>query len=138
MDINKLITEYKNFLANYEKGEMFKIRNTMRQLSHMIVSKLNSCNNNMTAEESNKFNEEMNKLNDSYNLNKEIYEKLIDSYFKYTKIYVPSMIDLLHDDKFNKFDPEIYRDVLNTYIYYKNGDMSVLNKVNDYVKKSVI
>lgn len=138
MDINKLISEYKNFLENYDKGEMFKIRNTMRQLSHMIVSKLNSCNNNMTAEESNKFNEEMNKLNDNYNLNKEIYEKLIDSYFNYTKIYVPSMIDLLHDDKFNKFDPEIYRDVLNTYIYYKQGNMSVLNKVNDYVKKSVI
>ena len=31
MDIDKLISEYNNFLKNYEKGEMFKIRNTMRQ-----------------------------------------------------------------------------------------------------------
>jgi hypothetical protein len=138
MDIDKLISEYKLFLENYDKGEMFKIRNTMRQLSNMIVSKLSTCKSNMTAEESNEFNEEMNKLNDNYNLNKSVYERLIDSYFKYTKIYVPSMIDLLHDDKFNKFDPEIYRDVLKTYIYYKNGDTSVLNKVNDYVKKSII
>ena len=45
MDIDKLISEYNNFLKNYEKGEMFKIRNTMRQLSHIIVSKLNSCKN---------------------------------------------------------------------------------------------
>lgn len=138
MDIDKLISEYNNFLKNYEKGEMFKIRNTMRQLSHIIVSKLNSCNPNMTADESNQFNEEMNNLNDKYNLNKKIYDKMIDSYFNYTKIYVPSMMELLHDDKFNKFDPEIYRDVLNTYIYYKNGDNTVLNKVNEYVKKAVI
>ena len=40
MDIDKLISEYNNFIKNYEKGEMFKIRNTMRQLSHIIVSKL--------------------------------------------------------------------------------------------------
>ena len=42
MDIDKLISEYNNFIKNYEKGEMFKIRNTMRQLSHIIVSKLNA------------------------------------------------------------------------------------------------
>ena len=32
MDIDKLISEYNNFLKNYEKGEMFKIRNTMNKI----------------------------------------------------------------------------------------------------------
>lgn len=138
MDINKLIKEYKNFVADYNRGRMFKIRNIMRQLSNHLLTSLNECKTTMTANESNEFNEKMNKINDDYNLNKETYEKIIDSYFPYTKEVLPSMLDLLHDDKFNNFDPEVYRDVLNTFIQYQQGDTTVINKVNDYVRKSVI
>ena len=57
MDINRAIQEYQNFYNDYNKGEMFKIRNIMRQLSRELLNSLQNNDdgsNDMTAEQMNK------------------------------------------------------------------------------------
>lgn len=140
MDINKAVQEYENFHNNYNKGEMFKIRETMKQLSHALSVSFQNVKDTLTVKESNQLHISMNDMNDKYNLNKNIYTKLIDSYFPYTKIHISKMMPLLYDDQFNYFDPAIYRDVLETYINLTTGKTSVdatMSKVNNIVKKSV-
>lgn len=143
MDINRAVHEYQKFYDNYNKGQMFKIRNIMRQLSKEIVNTLNSNVNDdlihLPANECNAYNTRMNEMNDEYNRQKEIYDKIVDSYFPYTKSNIPKMMPLLHDDKFNYFDINVYRDVLNTYNNLTTGKTSyetTTQKVNDKVKKA--
>lgn len=141
MDINRAIQEYQNFYNDYNKGEMFKIRNIMRQLSRELLNSLqdNDNSNDMTAEQMNKFNTYMNKKNDEYNMNKEIYTKMVNAYFPYTMLTLPKMMPMLHDDQFNYFDPATYRDVLETYNKMITGETSyetTTQKVNDKVKKA--
>lgn len=142
MDINRAIQEYQNFYNDYNKGEMFKIRNIMRQLSRELLNSLQNNDdgsNDMTAEQMNKFNIYMNKKNDEYNMNKEIYTKMVNAYFPYTMLTLPKMMPMLHDDQFNYFDPATYRDVLETYNKMITGETSyetTTQKVNDKVKKA--
>ena len=141
MDINRAIQEYQNFYNDYNKGEMFKIRNIMRQLSRELLNSLqdNDNSNDMTAEQMNKFNTYMNKKNDEYNMNKEIYTKMVNAYFPYTMLTLPKMMPMLHDDQFNYFNPATYRDVLETYNKMITGETSyetTIQKVNDKVKKA--
>lgn len=142
MDINRAIQEYQNFYNDYNKGEMFKIRNIMRQLSRELLNSLQNNDdgsNDMTAEQMNKFNTYMNKKNDEYNMNKEIYTKMVNAYFPYTMLTLPKMMPMLHDDQFNYFDPATYRDVLETYNNMITGETSyetTTQKVNDKVKKA--
>lgn len=142
MDINRAIQEYQNFYNDYNKGEMFKIRNIMRQLSRELLNSLqdnDDGSNDMTAEQMNKFNTYMNKKNDEYNMNKEIYTKMVNAYFPYTMLTLPKMMPMLHDDQFNYFDPATYRDVLETYNNMITGETSyetTTQKVNDKVKKA--
>lgn len=141
MDINRAVQEYQNFYNDYNKGEMFKIRNIMRQLSRELLNSLqdNDNTNDMTAEQMNKFNTYMNKKNDEYNMNKEIYTKMVNSYFPYTMLTLPKMMPMLHDDQFNYFNPATYRDVLETYNNMITGETSyetTTQKVNDKVKKA--
>lgn len=142
MDINRAIQEYQNFYNDYNKGEMFKIRNIMRQLSRELLNSLQNNDdgsNDMTAEQMNKFNTYMNKKNDEYNMNKEIYTKMVNAYFPYTMLTLPKMMPMLHDDQFNYFDPATYRDVLETYNKMITGETSyetTTQKVNDKVKKA--
>ena len=141
MDINRAIQEYQNFYNDYNKGEMFKIRNIMRQLSRELLNSLqdNDNSNDMTAEQMNKFNTYMNKKNDEYNMNKEIYTKMVNAYFPYTMLTLPRMMPMLHDDQFNYFNPATYRDVLETYNKMITGETSyetTTQKVNDKVKKA--
>lgn len=140
MDINKAVKEYENFLANYNSGEMFKIRETMKHLSHALSITFQNMKDTLSVEESNNINKKMNDMNNKYNINKEVYIKLIDSYFPYTKANIPKMMSLLHDDQFNNFDPNVYRDVLQTYNNLTTGKTSfetTMSKVNSIVKKSV-
>lgn len=140
MDINKAVKEYENFLANYNSGEMFKIRETMKHLSHALSITFQNMKDTLSVEESNNINKKMNDMNNNYNINKEAYTKLIDSYFPYTKANIPKMMSLLHDDQFNNFDPNVYRDVLETYNNLTSGKTSfetTMSKVNSIVKKSV-
>lgn len=142
MDINRAIQEYQNFYNDYNKGEMFKIRNIMRQLSRELLNSMQNNDdgsNDMTAEQMNKFNTYMNKKNDEYNMNKEIYTKMVNAYFPYTMLTLPKMMPMLHDDQFNYFDPATYRDVLETYNKMITGETSyetTTQKVNDKVKKA--
>lgn len=142
MDINRAIQEYQNFYNDYNKGEMFKIRNIMRQLSRELLNSLqdnDDGSNDMTAEQMNKFNTYMNKKNDEYNMNKEIYTKMVNAYFPYTMLTLPKMMPMLHDDQFNYFNPATYRDVLETYNKMITGETSyetTTQKVNDKVKKA--
>lgn len=141
MDINRAVQEYQNFYNDYNKGEMFKIRNIMRQLSRELLNSLqnNDGSNDMTAEQMNKFNTYMNKKNDEYNMNKEIYTKMVNAYFPYTMLTLPKMMPMLHDDQFNYFDPATYHDVLETYNKMITGETSyetTTQKVNDKVKKA--
>lgn len=142
MDINRAIQEYQNFYNDYNKGEMFKIRNIMRQLSRELLNSLQNNDdgsNDMTAEQMNKFNTYMNKKNDEYNMNKEIYTKMVNAYFPYTMLTLPKMMPMLHDDQFNYFNPATYRDVLETYNNMITGETSyetTTQKVNDKVKKA--
>lgn len=141
MDINRAVQEYQNFYNDYNKGEMFKIRNIMRQLSRELLNSLqdNDNTNDMTAEQMNKFNTYMNKKNDEYNMNKEIYTKMVNAYFPYTMLTLPKMMPMLHDDQFNYFNPATYRDVLETYNKMITGETSyetTTQKVNDKVKKA--
>lgn len=141
MDINRAVREYQNFYNDYNKGEMFKIRNIMRQLSKELVNSLsNSGNNsNMSVNDMNNFNMYMNEKNDEYNMNQQLYKKLIDSYFPYTKSNIPKMMPLLYDDQFNYFDINVYHDVLNTYNNLTSGKTSfetTTQKVNDKVKRA--
>ena len=141
MDINRAIQEYQNFYNDYNKGEMFKIRNIMRQLSKELLNSLqsNDNTNDMTATQMNTFNMHMNKKNDEYNMNKEIYTKMVNAYFPYTSVTLPKMMSMLRDDQFNYFDPAIYRDVLETYNNMMTGETSyetITQKVNDKVKKA--
>lgn len=142
MDINRAIQEYQNFYNDYNKGEMFKIRNIMRQLSRELLNSLQNNDdgsNDMTAEQMNKFNTYMNKKNDEYNMNKEIYTKMVNAYFPYTMLTLPKMMPMLHDDQFNYFNPATYRDVLETYNKMITGETSyetTIQKVNDKVKKA--
>lgn len=141
MDINRAVQEYQNFYNDYNKGEMFKIRNIMRQLSRELLNSLqdNDNTNDMTAEQMNKFNTYMNKKNDEYNMNKEIYTKMVNAYFPYTMLTLPKMMPMLHDDQFNYFDPATYHDVLETYNKMITGETSyetTTQKVNDKVKKA--
>lgn len=141
MDINRAIQEYQNFYNDYNKGEMFKIRNIMRQLSRELLNSLqdNDNTNDMTATQVNTFNTYMNKKNDEYNMNKEIYTKMVNAYFPYTMLTLPKMMPMLHDDQFNYFDPATYHDVLETYNKMITGETSyetTTQKVNDKVKKA--
>lgn len=141
MDINRAIQEYQNFYNDYNKGEMFKIRNIMRQLSKELLNSLqsNDNTNDMTATQMNTFNMHMNKKNDEYNMNKEIYTKMVNAYFPYTSVTLPKMMSMLRDDQFNYFDPAIYRDVLETYNNMMTSETSyetITQKVNDKVKKA--
>lgn len=142
MDINRAVQEYQNFYNDYNKGEMFKIRNIMRQLSRELLNSLQNNDdgsNDMTAEQMNKFNTYMNKKNDEYNMNKEIYTKMVNAYFPYTMLTLPKMMPMLHDDQFNYFDPATYHDVLETYNKMITGETSyetTTQKVNDKVKKA--
>lgn len=142
MDINRAVQEYQNFYNDYNKGEMFKIRNIMRQLSRELLNSLQNNDdgsNDMTAEQMNKFNTYMNKKNDEYNMNKEIYTKMVNAYFPYTMLTLPKMMPILHDDQFNYFDPATYHDVLETYNKMITGETSyetTTQKVNDKVKKA--
>ena len=141
MDINRAVQEYQNFYNDYNKSEMFKIRNIMRQLSRELLNSLHDNNNtnDMTATQVNTFNTYMNKKNDEYNMNKEIYTKMVNSYFPYTSMTFPKMMPMLRDDQFNYFDPAIYRDVLETYNNMMTGETSyetTTQKVNDKVKKA--
>ena len=141
MDINRAVQEYQNFYNDYNKGEMFKIRNIMRQLSRELLNSMqdNDNTNDMTAEQMNKFNTYMNKKNDEYNMNKEIYTKMVNAYFPYTMLTLPKMMPMLHDDQFNYFDPATYHDVLETYNKMITGETSyetTTQKVNDKVKKA--
>lgn len=141
MDINRAVQEYQNFYSDYNKGEMFKIRNIMRQLSKELVNTLSNSNDNsnMSASDMNNFNTYMNKKNDEYKMNQQLYKKLVDSYFPYTKSNIPKMMPLLYDDQFNYFDANVYRDVLATYNNLMTGQTSfetTTQKVNDKVKKA--
>lgn len=141
MDINRAVQEYQNFYSDYNKGEMFKIRNIMRQLSKELVNTLSNSNDNsnMSANDMNNFNTYMNKKNDEYKMNQQLYKKLVDSYFPYTKSNIPKMMPLLYDDQFNYFDANVYRDVLATYNNLMTGQTSfetTAQKVNDKVKKA--
>ena len=140
MDINRAVQEYQNFYNDYNKGEMFKIRNIMRQLSKELINTLQSNNNDdISIQQMNEFNTYMNKKNDEYNTNKQIYTKMINSYFPYTSTYIPKMMPLLYDDQFNYFNPTVYRDVLETYNKLMTGESSyetTTKKVNDKVKKA--
>ena len=140
MDINRAVQEYQNFYNDYNKGEMFKIRNIMRQLSKELINTLQSNNNDdIPIQQMNEFNTYMNKKNDEYNTNKQIYTKMINSYFPYTSTTIPKMMPLLHDDQFNYFNPTVYRDVLETYNNLMSGESSfetTTQKVNDKVKKA--
>lgn len=134
MDINRVIKEYEKFLAEYNQGEMFRIRNTMKQLSHALVAGLHE-------PQTNNHNQYMNDLNDSYNLHQKTYTKLIDSYFPYTQSVLPQMLPLLHDDQFNQVDLSVYKDAVETYVQLKEGKVSpaqTMNKVNSIVRKSLI
>lgn len=133
MDINKVLKEYEKFITEYNQGEMFKIRNTMKQISHALVAGLHK-------PQTNDYNQYMNDLNDSYNLHKQTYTKLIDSYFPYTQSVLPQMLPMLRNDQFNQFDLNVYKDVLETYVNLKEGKVSAattMNKVNSIVRKSV-
>lgn len=141
MDINRAVQEYQNFYSDYNKGEMFKIRNIMRQLSKELVNTLSNSNDNsnMSANDMNNFNTYMNKKNDEYKMNQQLYKKLVDSYFPYTKSNIPKMMPLLYDDQFNYFDANVYRDVLATYNNLMTGQTTfetTIQKVNDKVKKA--
>lgn len=141
MDINRAVQEYQNFYSDYNKGEMFKIRNIMRQLSKELVNTLSNSNDkcDMSANDMNNFNDYMNKKNDEYKMNQQLYKKLVDSYFPYTKSNIPKMMPLLYDDQFNYFDANVYRDVLATYNNLMTGQTSfetTTQKVNDKVKKA--
>ena len=142
MDINRAVQEYQNFYNDYNKGEMFKIRNIMRQLSRELLNSLQNNDdgsNDMTAEQMNKFNTYMNKKDDEYNMNKEIYTKMVNAYFPYTMLTLPKIMPMLHDDQFNYFDPATYHDVLETYNKMITGETSyetTTQKVNDKVKKA--
>ena len=130
MDINRAVQEYQNFYNDYNKGEMFKIRNIMRQLSRELLNSLqdNDNTNDMTAMQVNE-----------YNMNKEIYTKMVNAYFPYTMLTLPKMMPMLHDDQFNYFNPATYRDVLETYNKMITGETSyetTTQKVNDKVKKA--
>ena len=141
MDINRAVQEYQNFYNDYNKGEMFKIRNIMRQLSRELLNSLQDKDNtnDMTAMQVNEYNTYMNKKNDEYNMNKEIYKKMVNAYFPYTMLTLPKMMPMLHDDQFNYFDPATYHDVLETYNKMITGETSyetTTQKVNDKVKKA--
>lgn len=141
MDINRAVQEYQNFYSDYNKGDMFKIRNIMRQLSKELVNTLSNSNDNsnMSANSMNNFNTYMNKKNDEYKMNQQLYKKLVDSYFPYTKSNIPKMMPLLYDDQFNYFNANVYRDVLATYNNLMTGQTSfetTTQKVNDKVKRA--
>lgn len=140
MDINNAIKEYELFYKEYNSGEMFKIRQCMKQLSLQIATYATEHKNNMTVQEMNDFNTKMNELNDQYNNHKETYIRWIDTYFPYTKKNIPKMMPLLHDDRFNYFNVNVYEDVLKTYNNLVTGKTSfdaTMNKVNSMVKNSV-
>lgn len=140
MDINRAIKEYESFYNDYNTGEMFRLRQTMKQLSLKISTYLLNNNDKMTVKETNDFNTKMNEINDQYNNMNETYMKLIDTYFPYTKEYIPKMMPLLYDDKFNYFNVDVYRDVLFTYnnlVTGKTNIDSTMKKVHSIVKKSV-
>lgn len=93
----------------------------------------------MSANDMNNFNDYMNKKNDEYKMNQQLYKKLVDSYFPYTKSNIPKMMPLLYDDQFNYFDINVYHDVLATYNNLVTGQTSfetTTQKVNDKVKRA--
>ena len=113
----------------------------MRQLSKEIVNTLSNSSDkcDVSANSMNNFNTYMNKKNDEYKMNQQLYKKLVDSYFPYTKSNIPKMMPLLYDDQFNYFDINVYRDVLATYNNLMTGQTTfetTTQKVNDKVKKA--
>lgn len=124
MDINYLIKEYTRFHNNYDEDELSTLRTRMKQLQLDILS------GHPNAYE----------FNEQYKEYKKVYNQIIDSYFPFTASTIPIMMDLLHDDKFNNFEPEVYRDVLETFDAMITGKMDkddVQAKVNYMISQAI-
>lgn len=149
-NIERLIKEYKHFSSKYHSEPMHRLRTAMKTLQREILTLLSpsslcgAYSPNATGNDSPArrpvSKEEIDRLNDQYNKYKIVYCKMIDSYFPYTSTCLPQMMDLLHDDKFNEFDPEVYRDVLETYRARESGELTeqqVQSKI-DVMKQGAI
>lgn len=142
-NIERLIKEYKHFVSKYHSEPMHRLRTTMKTLQREILTLLSPSLSNTNNDSSTRrpvSKEEIDRLNDQYNKYKNVYCKMIDSYFPYTSVCLPQMMDLLHDDKFNDFDPEVYRDVLETYRARESGELTeqqIQSKI-DVIKQGAI
>lgn len=124
MDIDYLIKEYTRFHDNYDGDELRTLRTRMKRLQQDILS------GHPNAYE----------FNERYKEYKKVYNQIIDSYFPFTASTIPIMMDLLYDDKFNNFEPEVYRDVLETFDAMITGKMdkdAVQAKVNHMIKQAI-